>query len=286
MFDWLKTYWTALQILRRGDDRYYPNVQNVAFIGCAPRSGSTMLMRVLDSHSQIASPCELAIPRYFRGDKKEKIVNNKYRQICHYYDVKPLLAKLDPRRLFRRIVEKEGSDCLAVKEPRQSLFFEAIGDDFPNAKFVHLVRDARAIAMSEWFRNNPERGLSIWYDYNTAVLRLLDRLDDERTYTVRYEDIVEAPKTTVRDLVEFLGYEFEVEMLDYGRFEHADDKMNLWGTSGKGVKAHEARQHRALGTAIDAKTMKDRQNFSPKVLEAYANMEEVRQLNQQFGYTS
>ncbi|MGC9504788.1 sulfotransferase family protein [Baaleninema sp.] len=285
MLDWIKTYWEAFQILRNGDNRHYPNVRQVTFIGCAPRSGSTMLMRVLDSHSQIASPCELAIPRYFRGDKKEKIVNNKYRQICNYYGAKPLLAQLDPRRLFDRILKKEKTTCLALKEPRQSLFFEAIGEDFPNAKFVHLVRDARSIAMSEWFRNNPKRGLSIWYDYNTAVLRLLDRLEDEQTHRVRYEDIVASPQTTVRELVEFLGYEFEEDMLDYGRFEHADDKMNLWGTSGQGVKAHEAPQHRALGTAIDVKTMKDRQNFSPEVLEAYTELKEVRQLNQKLGYT-
>ncbi|MBP0000098.1 MAG: sulfotransferase [Cyanobacteria bacterium SID2] len=286
MFDWLKTYWEAFQIVRRGENRDYSNVCNVAFIGCAPRSGSTMLMRVLDSHSQIASPCELAIPRYFQRDKKQQIVNNKYRQICNYYGAKPLLAKLNPNRLFERIFQKEGKSCLAIKEPRQSLFFEDIGRDFPNAKFVHLVRDARSIAMSEWFHNNPKRGLSIWYDYNMAVVQLFEQLNPKQIYTVRYEDIVCDSTATVSKLVEFLGYDFEPEMLEYGRFEHADDKMNLWGTSGKGVKANEAPQHKALGLKIDPTTMKDRENYTPEVLQAYAEMDEIQRLNTQFGYST
>lgn len=260
--------------------------QKVGFIGCSPRSGSTLLIRILDSHSKIASPCEFSLPKYFSKDKKKKIVNNKYKQICNYYQANFWISKIFPKHLLAKVIEKEKKECVVLKDPRQSLFFQSLKRDFTNAKFIHLVRDVRAVAMSPWFTNKPIRGLEIWYEYNLAVKKVIDKLDASQKIVVRYEDIVQFPESSISQLTNFLGYDFEQTMLNYSQFSHADDKMKLWGTSGKGLAANEAPQHQALGTKISKQTMLARTKYSSKVLEAYQKLPHVREMNISFGYES
>lgn len=252
----------------------------VAFIGCSPRSGSTMLIRILDSHSKISAPCEIALPKYFRRDIKRKLVNEKFKQICDYYSGNFYLCKGNPEFLIRKIRQKENKETVVFKDPRQSLFFEKVSQDFINAKFIHLVRDARSVAMSPWFINNPKRGLGIWYSYNIFMLEVADRLEADYKMVIRYEDLVENTADTIKEVVDFLGYEFEKGMLNYGNFEHADDKMKLW----HGTTAAKAFQHKELGAQVNKNVLKDRSKHSQEILKAYSQLEHVVKLNIEFGY--
>ncbi|ASC69622.1 CurM [Halomicronema hongdechloris C2206] len=184
-----------------------------------------MLIRILDSHSKISAPCEIAFPKYFRRDWKRKTVNEKYKQICDYYSANFYLCKGNPQHLFQKIRRKEKKKSVVIKEPRQSLFLDKIYQDFADFKLIHLVRDARSVAMSPWFINNPKRGLEIWYRYNKSVLEVADNLKPSHKLIVRYEDLVEDTSTAIKKVVEFLGYAFEPKMLNYGKFKHADDEM-------------------------------------------------------------
>ena len=259
-----------------GSSKHPPDSQ-IVWIGCSPRSGSTLLTRILNSHSRIASPCELAIPKYFpTEDVKYESVRQKYRQICDYYQADFDRSSLEPRYLMGHILEREGKECIVLKDPRQSLFLGEILRDFPDSKFIHLARDVRSVAMSKMFANRPHDAFQRWLEYNRAVLNVTESLAAERVFLIRYEDIVTNAGDAIEQLVRFVGYDFEPSMLDYGQFDHADEKMRLWD----GTTPSYSPLHTALKTNQISQTVAvDRQQYSSEILDLYQKNQNVRELN-------
>lgn len=258
------------------------SASRLAFIGCSPRSGSTLLTRILDSHSRIAAPCEIGIPKYFEGDaEKYDLVKEKYKQICGYYQADYEQCYRDPQMLLNRIQAQEGKECLIIKDPRQSLFLEKIAKDFPDARFIYLVRDVRAVAMSVMFRDRPLVGFTRWYEYNYVVRRTLQKLNPQQVFLIRYEDMVTRPEQSIGKLVEFLGYQFEPPMLNYGNFVHADDSMRLWSGTPAESRLQSALQH----GSISKEPLKSQVDFSEPVMDLYKRLPEIQKLNQLLGYT-
>lgn len=252
---------------------------SIVFLGCSPRSGSTLLTRVLDSHSKIASPCELAIPAYFKGDKRERRTIVKFVEVCSWYGIDPAICLQQPILLFDTILAKERKSTIILKDPRQSLFFKTIARDYPCAAFIHLVRDARSVVMSPMFIHKPAEGFSRWYDYNMTILGA--NIPSSRIFFLRYEDMVTRPDYFISALVNFLNYDFEPEMLYYDRFSHIDNQLYLWD----GLSPTSSPWHTALSIgSISAAVMKKRQEFSSDVIEVYENMPLIQELNKLLGY--
>jgi hypothetical protein len=106
---------------------------------------------------------------------------------------------------------------------------DELADMFPTSRFVHIIRDVRDVACSyrelETLKSDsPYRpalpGLAdeIANEWNTnvsAVVNSFATLSDERTLTVRYEDLVSLTRETLIDLCQFLMIPFRKEMLDF-----------------------------------------------------------------------
>lgn len=247
----------------------------VAIVG-APRSGSTLLIRILDSHSRIAAPCEIGIPGVFpREDEKHSVVVEKWGQICAYYGVDPQRSERYPFVLFREILKKERKQVLVLKDPRASLYIRNLERYLP--RYVHLIRDARSVASSRMFAE-PGIGLTKWFAYHQSVLSFFAEHPRLAPVRVRYEDIVAKPEYEVRTLLSALGLSFEAGMLNFGDFEHADDRLRLWGDR---PPVDSALQH-DLGLSIRPEQAAP---IWPKVILAqYDHRQDVRDLNQAFGY--
>jgi len=263
------------------DLMHQENQPSIAFLGCAPRSGSTLLTRILNSHSKISAPCEIGLPEFFQGDPKEEKIKKKFREICKYYKASYREATLHPEYLFRQILEFEDKESLVIKEPRQSLFLGKAFKYFPGFKLIHLVRDVRSTASSKMFENNFEKGFKIWYEYNTKIQEVSSNLDDKKFIFIRYEDIIEEPEKQIKRLTDFLGYAYEPSMLDYSRFTHADEKMKLWdGESPQKSKWHNSLQEKGISKDV----MLSRQQYREELLSIYQAIPEIRELNEKFGY--
>lgn len=69
------------------------------------------------------------------------------------------------------------------------------------------------------------------------VRPMLDELAQARAAlpgpTVRYEEFTAEPEKVARGLCEFLGVNWEPEMLEYGRFKHSNGKVFLGDNSAK-----------------------------------------------------
>jgi hypothetical protein len=108
---------------------------------------------------------------------------------------------------------------------------------FPSARFIHIIRDGRDVALSmlDWI--TPERWLGrlpLWEQEPVAVCALnwrrevlggvrgRDKVGSDRCLEVRYEDLVEAPEPIMRSIADFLDLPFDMAMLEYhkGRTRH------------------------------------------------------------------
>jgi hypothetical protein len=109
----------------------------------------------------------------------------------------------------------------------------------PDAKFIHLVRDGRAIAASvlplDWGPNDILSAGKWWVEQVghgcAAELRFPDRV-----VRVRYEDLVSDPETTLGRICEFVGLPFSQKMV---------------GGNALAIPAYTKKQHLLVGTAPD-----------------------------------
>ena len=255
--------------------------RQLIFIGCSPRTGSTLLTRILNCHSQLAAPCEIMIKHYFTGDRAEGLAEEKHRIICEFYGVDVKSAAQEPTLLFRNILEKENKKYLVIKHPRHSIFFEKLRQDYPRARIVHLVRDARSVAMTTMYQQSPQAGLIRWYKFNTNILDALKHVPTALQHRIYYEALVDHPTQTMVELMKFLGLQFAARMLNYGNHTHADDQMCLWN-DGPPLQSP-LHQHLRSGT-IDSSVKNKRENYSQEVHQHFEQMIQIKTLNHQLGY--
>jgi hypothetical protein len=97
----------------------------------------------------------------------------------------------------------------------------------PGAKFIHLVRDGRDVAVSA--RNSvfnhfhPYYVARLWSLQQKIAIGLSNRLGKDGFLTVRYEDLLSAPEQTVKAICGFLGEDYSQALLRY--FEKEETKQ-------------------------------------------------------------
>ncbi len=114
--------------------------------------------------------------------------------------------------LVERFIAERAADAGEVthwceKSPPHIFRRDAITADFPEARFIYLVRDPRGVAASmkscRWAHNNVYAAARVW---RAAVARVRD---DEQSILVRYEDLAARPEHHLRRIAEFIGAPFD-----------------------------------------------------------------------------
>jgi Sulfotransferase family len=140
------------------------------FIFSLPRSGSTLLQRVLMSHSKISSTAEpwLLLP-LLQMLKKEGTVTTYSHQNCQkaMVDIVSNMrgGKPEYNHLLKEFVEsiyastsKDGSVYFLDKTPRYYMIIPEIVELFPEAKFVFLFRNPVHVYASMLMREKVRSG--------------------------------------------------------------------------------------------------------------------------------
>ena len=89
---------------------------------------------------------------------------------------------------------------------------------WPDARFIHIVRDARDVAWSmiaKGLAGNTYFAVEDWLAAEALWSRLRRELPPDRWTEIRYETLVTQPEATLTGLCEFLGVPFDQAMLDY-----------------------------------------------------------------------
>ena len=219
---------------------------NMLFVISAPRSGSTMLERMLEAHSQILGGPEphLLTPLAHLGvwDKVDKA---PYDHILAAESQRLFVQKLphgeqdywDACRaycdvLYGRFLEGSGKSVCLDKTPAYALVLPFIAKVFPDAKYVVLTRHPLA-TFASYANSFFDGDYAAAQQYNPLLNRYVPALaaflrrDDVAAFHVRYEDLVRDPETWMQRISEHVGVPFEPETIDYGK--HGAEKREGLG---------------------------------------------------------
>jgi len=122
-------------------------------------------------------------------------------------------------RLYRAYASRHGAARWGDKTPIYADHMELVHRILPEARFIHLIRDGRDVALStveqwgrwEW-RTDMYAAIRTWSGRVRRAREAGRRLGQERYLEVRYESLVADPASTMRKLCAFLGEPFDPRM--------------------------------------------------------------------------
>lgn len=211
------------------------------FIVGSGRSGSTLLRLLLMSHSRIHIPPEtwfiiplverLPLHKPLSGAQVQQaveIITSDYRwpdMGIAAADLKNWAAALGTPMLrdiidlvYGDLLRCSGKARLGDKTPPYIAIVPELASLYPDAKFIHLVRDGRDVALS--FAELGYGGC--YYDgdrfeWIAAMKKARSWRSKEyagRILEVRYEELVAQPQSVLREICSFLGETFEAQMIE------------------------------------------------------------------------
>lgn len=216
------------------------------FIIGTQRSGTTLLRLILNAHSTIAIPEEarflapLLNKTYLTNGIQEEALkalvsylaaNAQYK--LWNYDAQPYLAWLSNKdqislrelidSMFMSFCHSEGKSTWGDK----SLFFRTIDiltELFPDARFIHIVRDGRDV-FDSWRKMDASKNnaavMALDWRYKLAKIeKSFGAMPIGNQFTLRYEDLLEAPEDSIREVCSFLGIAYEPGMLEFHKTSH------------------------------------------------------------------
>jgi hypothetical protein len=135
--------------------------------------------------------------------------------------------------LFRINAEGENKALWLDKTPYYILHIPTLLAAFPDAQFVHIIRDGRDAALSMLERAadirvfNVSEGAHLWRRYVEAGRSAGRLLSAHQYLEFRYEDMLQDPEATVRRVCEFLGEEFSEKVIDFQKSRDPNIKTPL-----------------------------------------------------------
>jgi hypothetical protein len=206
-----------------------------------PRSGTTMLQRMLGSHPAVFTHPEphiitpLAHLGYFNN-----VDRAPYDHINAAEAIREFVADLpngeedylDACRaytdvLYGRMLEKSGKQMLLDKTPAYALVLPFLSRLYPRARYVVLTRHPLAVLSSyaeSFFEGDYDAAVGfndILGRYVPAMAEFLRR-EDVEFHHVRYEDLVTQSQEQLSAIFSFLGLPDYPDAVDYGAHQHTD----------------------------------------------------------------
>ena len=110
---------------------------------------------------------------------------------------------------------RENKTRWCEKTPMNAQHIEAIAEAFPNARFIHMIRDGRDAALSfqRRFGFSPIMSIYRWKKTIQTARDQASRIAPGRYLEVRYESLSDSGEDCLRETCEFLGEDFESTML-------------------------------------------------------------------------
>ncbi len=211
------------------------------FIGGAPRSGTTLVLRILGRHPDIAAFYETKIVSSLLEWLEGTIFNPFDREnpwdfrLHEYFERDEIYRSFGVAlsELFGRRAAKDGKRMWVEKTPRNALQVDALLKMMPDLRFIHCVRDGRDAAVSmlklEATPNTIPECASLWEGYVRAG-RSACRRHPECCLEIRYEDLVKKPEAVVERLCAHIGVEVISGMTDIESLKVSLFEEN-WGSS-------------------------------------------------------
>jgi hypothetical protein len=235
----------------------------VFIVGC-PRSGTTLLQRMVDAHPEVAITRQSRfIPNYYEkrkgltpdglvtSDLVDRLVEERrFKNLEVGWKELESLAGSGGQVPFESFVTGifdhygaiHGKRLVGDKTPRYVRSIPTLHELWPETKFVHLIRDGRDVCLSmmNWKKADSSAGRfatwkedrvstgALWWELNVRLGRQDGgSLTPDLYHEVRYEALISEPEGTCEALCSFLGLPYDNAMLHFheGR-EKADPNLD------------------------------------------------------------
>jgi hypothetical protein len=238
----------------------------VFIVGCL-RSGTTLLRRMADAHPQLAVIHETQwLPRWYErriGITAEGTVSPELiERLLEFPRFQELRIQ---REALERLLEAgrpvsyssfvsgvfdlygkaQGKSLVGEKSPGYVRYLPTLHGLWPDARFVHIVRDGRDVCQSvlNWRKAGRNPGkfttwaedrvttAALWWEWHVRLGREEGRaLGADRYYELRHESLAADPGHECAALCDFLGLPYDDAMVRYQ--QHRAE--GSWGRSAKG----------------------------------------------------
>jgi hypothetical protein len=208
---------------------------NLIFIISLPRSGSTLLQRILGGAPDVLTVPEPWIMLHPLYALKRAGIETEYEAFQARQALDDFLRHtpkgeetyIDAIRsmtsmLYTSALQDTGKNFFIDKTPRYFHIIPELQQVFPKAQFVILLRNPIAVLSSvlkTWFNDEPGAFMKSHnrIDMVKGPALLLDgiRILGDNAVVVRYEELAMDPGAQVRRLSAQLGLQFSFQMLDY-----------------------------------------------------------------------
>jgi len=217
--------------------------QTPIFIIGAKRCGSTLLRRIINSHSKITIPSPewifhfVYMHLYSYGDLNIDVNIISLIKDCleiplikKYWGIEKSADEIMedlPERSFRGVyltlfmlyMKDNPTPYWGAKTPSNVFWAREIYNMFPKARFVFLYRDGRDVTFdqvnADWGPLNLYNACVLWNHYSQAMIKAKLNLPEDNCYEIYYEKLVRDPDGQIKPLCKFLEVEFEPIMSDF-----------------------------------------------------------------------
>jgi len=206
------------------------DVAQPLFVLGFPRSGTTLLEQTLSAHSCIVAGDELPmiaeitnlLPRLLDSPLSYPEALSELWMADHREDLDGVRDHY-LRKVAQFGLVTEGADWFTDKMPLNERDIGLISLLFPESPLLHVVRHPLDVVLSA-YSNLLTHGYYCAYDLESIahhyvlIMQLVEnyrRELDLRYLRVRYEDLVDAQETTVRQALDFIGLPFEPSCLAF-----------------------------------------------------------------------
>lgn len=214
------------------------------FIVGAPRSGTTLLRRMLNAHPALHLTFEASYFSLIRSMRR-RISAEAFREAwtgslpfawqrvspeALSVAAPPGLPPRDPRwftALMTYSAKRYGKARFGDKTPLHMYELGALFEAFPDARVIHIVRDPVAVVRSHLAV--PWAGLNV-LGTAISVRSALDAVKPfrDRIHEVRLEDLLSAPEAELRGVLEFCALEWSDHVLDPEQHAPHDEPPVPW----------------------------------------------------------
>lgn len=237
------------------------------FIIGTERSGTNLLRLILNAHHNVAVPHPPHIMKYFSpleplyGDLTvDRNFRLLIRDVCKMVELHPYPwdIRLSPQKIFSGAQDRNlisiyfaiydqylaasGKQRWACKSTFMIEHVAEVLRYHPHARFIFMVRDGRDVAVSAKYSifNHYHAYYSArrWQREQRLGLDWLSQLPAEQIMLLKYEELIVNPAAVTKRICNFLGEDFEEEMLRYHHSKEAQKSGSLsvsWQNTSKPV---------------------------------------------------
>ena len=254
------------------------------FLIGVPRSGTTMLTRILNSHSRILLTNETAVLLQLADTIEKSRIGRKAGMIYgkNSGDIWADVLTESTRELLMRFYvklalkgQKENLKYWGEKHPHFNRCIKFLAEQYPDATYVYLIRDPRdsSCSIAEMNDKPVEAGMQVCKRISESYERFVHEVSSKNhVITIIYEYFINNYVKEAEKLFEKLGLDF-------------DDSSRKYVENYQNVDAHTSSSFVFKGAALLKKSSRTR-NFSESSIDRWRrdmDAEQQKNANKLFG---